>query len=70
MGLTDRPHPLTPAEQIERWRAEGETLQTLLVKIRTPAIRKELQRQLALQAKEALAPKAGVTNAAVIAGGG
>lgn len=69
MGLTDRPHPLTPAEQIAEWRREGETLQTLVAKIRTPAIRAELTRQLAIQAAEAQAPKV-VTTPVILSSGG
>lgn len=58
MGWGIREDPLTPAEQVERWRREGQTLQALARKIRTPELQAEIQRCLAQQAKEARAPKA------------
>lgn len=64
----ERPTPIPPAEQIWRWiHDDGETLQTLWAKIRTPAIREELKRQLEQQAKEARAPK--VVTTPVVCGG-
>ena len=64
----ERLHPLTPDEQVRRWLAEGETLQTLHRKIRTPEIRVEIDKQLAQQAKEARAPKP-VVNPIIASGG-
>lgn len=69
MGFSERPKPLTPVEQVRIWLVEGETLQTLARKIRTPAIKDEIQRQLVQQATEARAPKANLTTAVVCGGG-
>jgi hypothetical protein len=67
MALSERPHPLPPEEQIARWLHEGATLKELARKIRTPALKDEIAKRLAQQAKEATAPKP-VTTIAVTGG--
>lgn len=67
MGWGERLDPLSPEAQIALWLREGQTLKQLQARIRTPALREEIAKRLAQQAKEAQAPKP-VTSVAVTGG--